>query len=95
MSGSVLVVDDEATFRLLVDEALTADGFDVTLDGAQALRSSVHLRPAHSGALEVRARAIGLPAALQPYASLATTSSTTFIVVPAITGVCPSRRICS
>jgi two-component system response regulator AtoC len=30
MSASVLVVDDEATFRLLAEEALTADGFDVT-----------------------------------------------------------------
>ena len=30
MSASVLVVDDEATFRLLAEEALTAEGFDVT-----------------------------------------------------------------
>ena len=29
MSASVLVVDDEATFRLLAEEALTAEGFDV------------------------------------------------------------------
>ena len=30
MSASVLVVDDEATFRLLAEEALTAEGFHVT-----------------------------------------------------------------
>ena len=29
MSASVLVVDDEATFRLLAEEALTAEGFEV------------------------------------------------------------------
>jgi two-component system, NtrC family, response regulator AtoC len=30
MSASILVVDDEATFRLLADEALTSEGFHVT-----------------------------------------------------------------
>jgi DNA-binding NtrC family response regulator len=30
MSASVLVVDDEPTFRLLAEEALTAEGFEVT-----------------------------------------------------------------
>jgi two-component system, NtrC family, response regulator AtoC len=30
MSASVLVIDDEATFRLLAEEALSAEGFDVT-----------------------------------------------------------------
>ena len=29
MSTSILVVDDEATFRLLAEEALTSEGFDV------------------------------------------------------------------
>jgi two-component system, NtrC family, response regulator AtoC len=30
MKPSVLVIDDEKTFRIVVDEALSADGFDVT-----------------------------------------------------------------
>jgi DNA-binding NtrC family response regulator len=30
MSPTVLVIDDEKTFRIVADEALTADGFDVT-----------------------------------------------------------------
>ena len=38
MSGSILVVDDEAVFRVLAEEALTAEGFEVRT--AETLRKA-------------------------------------------------------
>jgi len=53
MKPSVLVIDDEKTFRIVVEEALSADGFDVSSasNGEAGLRACSASRPISSSSI--------------------------------------------